>query len=548
MVNINIQKVVFSQELSDVERSTIFKYFYRRLADHRNLAAVYANSEHKYSKSSQKDKQINEFTREVYQWTDDLLKQAWVACDCPGGSECPELDPLADTSIADLPRLPPVHLTAKILNIIILLHITCTRSYSAHTRSFLLRTFGNFDEDAVADMLKHPDEAAHDAAEAARKQHVNHTKIWRRVGIGAGAVAGGVLIGVSGGFAAPLVGAGLSSLMYLLGIGGPVGLLVNALASSGAVCGTLFGIYGAASTAQMVTRHTQEIRDFAFVPVHSPRDSLTVRLCISGWLASPEDVTAPWSIFDEANDTFALRWEVKALQELSTALYDLIGTHAFQYIQWAILRRTALSTLMAGLSPLLLLKIGKVVDNPWSNAKALAIQAGKVLGTLLANRAFGSRPVTLTGYSLGSLVLVEALRHLSTFPAAETAHLIQDVFLFGTPVPTSPRLWSAIRRVVAGRVVNGYAETDYILAILSRTTDGKWGVAGLRPVEVQGVENVQCDHVEGHLKWRRMVGRCLQICGADGLRSEEVERQFAEEEVAEKEVIWDADDENGELV
>lgn len=74
--------------------------------------------------------------------------------------------------------------------------------------------------------------------------------------------------------------------------------------------------------------------------------------------------------------------------------------------------------------------------------------------------------------------------------------------------------------------MNGYAETDYVLAILSRTSDASWGVAGLRPVEVQGVENVQCDEVEGHLKWRGMVGQYLQRCGADGLVGEEVELQL----------------------
>lgn len=63
---------------------------------------------------------------------------------------------------------------------------------------------------------------------------------------------------------------------------------------------------------------------------------------------------------------------------------------------------------------------------------------------------------------------------------------------------------------------------------MSRTTDASWGVAGLQPVEVQGVENVQCDDVEGHLKWRGMVGQCLQISGADGLVSEEVELQLRE--------------------
>ena len=77
-------------------------------------------------------------------------------------------------------------------------------------------------------------------------------------------------------------------------------------------------------------------------------------------------------------------------------------------------------------------------------------------------------------------------------------------------------------------MVNGHAETDYVLAILSRTTDASWGVAGLRPVEVQGVENVQCDEVVGHLMWRGMVGKYLQTSGADGLLSEEVELQVRE--------------------
>ena len=45
-------------------------------------------------------------------------------------------------------------------------------------------------------------------------------------------------------------------------------------------------------------------------------------------------------------------------------------------------------------------------------AKALASKAGRVLGTLLAQRVLGNRPVTLVGYSLGSLVVFEALQHL----------------------------------------------------------------------------------------------------------------------------------------
>lgn len=168
-------------------------------------------------------------------------------------------------------------------------------------------------------------------------------------------------------------------------------------------------------------------------------------------------------------------------------------------------------------------------DNPWMSAKSLAAKAGRVLGTLLAQRVLGNRPITLVGYSLGSLVIFEALQHLACLPPSETqvAGLIQDVYLFGAPVPADEGAWAAARRVVSGRLVNGYATQDYILAVLARVSHMSWGMAGMQPVEVQGVENVDfTEEVNGHLKWRGMVGRCLQICNAPGVVDSEVKLQL----------------------
>jgi hypothetical protein len=59
----------------------------------------------------------------------------------------------------------------------------------------------------------------------------------------------------------------------------------------------------------MVERHTREIRDLAIVPVNKAgkEETLAVRLCISGWLATRDDVVAPWRVFG-GDDTFALQW------------------------------------------------------------------------------------------------------------------------------------------------------------------------------------------------------------------------------------------------
>lgn len=198
------------------------------------------------------------------------------------------------------------------MNVILFLHVTTSKQYSARTRPFL-SSLGVVDEHAIVATLKNPDEALKEAARKTKETKedcAEKGKAMRWAGMGLGAVAGGVLIGVTGGLAAPLVGMGVTSVLGFLGIGGSaIGLLASGLASSSVVCGALFGVYGAKSTADVVSRFTKEIEDLAIVPVRKQghEETLAVRLCVSGWLFSPKDVTAPWTVFD-GDDTFALQW------------------------------------------------------------------------------------------------------------------------------------------------------------------------------------------------------------------------------------------------
>ncbi|KIP08134.1 hypothetical protein PHLGIDRAFT_69848, partial [Phlebiopsis gigantea 11061_1 CR5-6] len=439
----------------------------------------------------------------------------------------PALDALSDTSTIGLPALPRQEHVNQILQTVLFLHLTSTKAYHAHTRTFLF-CFGHPDESAVAATLKNPERAVQEAerkskTQSATEEHAARGKTLRNVGVGLAAVGGGVLIGITGGLAAPLVGAGVTTVLGWLGVGGTAaGLLASGLAGSSVVCGALFGAYGSKMSAEMVDRYTREVRDLAIVPVSRPHDTLGVRICVSGWLDSPDDVTAPWTVLG-GDDTFALRWEVEALMQLSSALTALIKTQAMQYVKAQVIKRTVFAALFAALSPSAWLKIGRVIGN-----------AGQVLGTLLAQRVLGNRPVTLVGYSLGSLVIFEALQHLASLAPSQmrVAELIQDVYLFGAPVPADERAWASARRVVSGRLVNGYAAQDYILAVLARVSDMSWGVAGLQPVNVQGVENFPCTEVDGHLKWRGMVGRCLQMCNAPGVVDSEVTLQIERKEMS----------------
>lgn len=136
---------------------------------------------------------------------------------------------------------------------------------------------------------------------------------------------------------------------------------MTALASSSVVCGSLFGAYGARRASAMIERHTKDVHDLAIVPVSPPKDTLAIRLCVSGWLNTKDDVVNPWKIFDKSQDTFALQWEVDALLELSDALIALLKDKAIGYIKKEIIKRTVLATLFASLSPVAYLQIGKVI-------------------------------------------------------------------------------------------------------------------------------------------------------------------------------------------
>ncbi|KAG7092542.1 hypothetical protein E1B28_008892 [Marasmius oreades] len=541
-----IEQLTPPRELTRAERQSIFQHVYRRLAANRNKATLYAEAEFQSSSLPQVTKQQikDEFNDEVAKWARDLLEKAWIACGEPEEGGCTHLDTVADTSMRDLPPLPPENELVRVINTILFLHVTTTKQYSARTRCFL-SSFGPLNEEAVVSALKNPEGAIEQAQRQAREtteEHANRGKTLRMIGMGVGAIAGGVLVGVTGGLAAPLVGSAAATVLAWLGVGGTAaGLLASGLAGSSAVCGALFGIYGAKSTANMVQRHTREVRDLAFIPVSTQdeSDTLGLRLCVSGWLSEEEEVTAPWTIF-EGDDTFALRWEVQALRELSDALFSLIKTHVMKYVSSEVIKRTVLASLMASLTPLAWLKIGQIIDNPWSNAKALAVKTGAVLGELLAKRVFGNRPVSLMGYSLGSLVIFEALKYLASLSSSETGHLIQDVFLFGTPATVNEEAWSSVRRLVAGRIVNGYSDNDYVLGVLSRASSANWKVAGLEPIDVTGVESVHIREVDGHTKWRGLIGKALKSCGAPGIMNEAVEQQL--EDIAR---FMEGDENNG---
>lgn len=177
--------------------------------------------------------------------------------------------------------------------------------------------------------------------------------------------------------------------------------------------------------------------------------------------------------------------------------------------------------LMASLQlPLVLTKLAYLIDNPWNVSLARANAAGLVLADSLQDRNLGNRPVTLMGFSLGARVIFSCLKEL----AAKGAYgLVQNVYLFGSPIVASKDEYLKARSVVSGRFVNGYSKNDWILGYLFRATSGGiMRVSGLAPIEgIPGLENVNLtETVNGHMDYRAAMPRILRQVGWEVLEDE----------------------------
>ncbi|KAI0853953.1 DUF726-domain-containing protein, partial [Daldinia vernicosa] len=433
----------------------------------------------------------------------------------------------------------------------ILLLLLSLEHYNAYSRVLLLylttslglsATVLSEDEKKVARGLLTAAEKM--SADEETKKRAEENRTARKWKMGVAGVAGAALIGITGGLAAPLLAAGVGTVLGGIGLGATATAgYLGALAGSGVLVGGLFGAYGAKMTSKAMEQYTRDVEDFAFVPIGKPGESeiearrLRIAIGISGWLDDKEEVVAPWKCIGPGQEPFALRFELEALINLGNALTTLVTSATWSYAKSQIIKRTVFAALSAGLWPLGLVKASRIIDNPWSVANQRAQKAGEVLADALINKAQGERPVTLIGYSLGAKVIYVCLQQLAKRKAFG---LVENAIMLGAPTPSSPADWRRIRSVVAGRVVNAYSANDYILAFLYRSSSIQFGVAGLHPVlDVWGVENVDVgDLVKGHTLYRYATAPILKRIGFEDIDLQEIgreERQLAEQEKKEEE-------------
>ncbi|KAI5203808.1 DUF726-domain-containing protein [Aureobasidium subglaciale] len=333
----------------------------------------------------------------------------------------------------------------------------------------------------------------------------------RLVMMGLATVGGGLVIGLSAGLLAPVIGAGLAAGFTTIGVAGTSTFLGGV---GGAALITSIGVTtGGTIAVRASNRRTGPVKTFEYRPLHNNK-RVNLIVTVAGWMTGKvDDVRLPFSTVNPImGDIYSVHWEPEMLQSMGQTI-NILATEALTQGLQQILGSTLLTALMSAMSlPLVLTKLSYLIDNPWSVSMARADMAGLILADSLIERNLGVRPVTLVGFSLGSRVIYACLRELANRGAYD---VVQNVYVFGSPVVFKKDDYIKAKSVVAGRFVNGYATNDWILGYLFRATAGGiMRIAGLASVDIPGVENYNVtETVAGHMAYRKAMPKLLKEVG-----------------------------------
>lgn len=340
--------------------------------------------------------------------------------------------------------------------------------------------------------------------------------------VGLAMVGGSLVLGLSGGLLAPVIGAGIAAGLSTIGITGATGFLTGVGGTT--VVAVSSTAIGANIGARGMSKRMGSVRTFQFIPLHNNR-RVNLLISVSGWIIGNEDdVRLPFSTVDPVEgDLYSLYWEPEMLKSTGQTI-NIVASEVFTQTIQQVLGATILTAFMSAIQwPMALSKLGYIIDNPWNVSLDRAWSAGLILADTLITRNLGQRPVTLIGFSLGSRVIYSCLIELCKKRALG---LVENVFIFGTPVVRKKEQLVMARSVVSGRFVNGYSEKDWVLGYLFRATAGGFSkVMGISADnDIEGIENFNCTElVDGHMSYRKNMPKLLKKLGIEVINEEFVE-------------------------
>jgi hypothetical protein len=168
--------------------------------------------------------------------------------------------------------------------------------------------------------------------------------------MGLATVGGGLVIGLSAGLLAPVIGAGLAAGFTTIGVGGTSAFLGGAggtalIASGATLTGSTIGLRAS-------HRRTGAVQTFEYRPLHNNK-KFNLIVTVSGWMTgNVDDVRLPYSTVDPImGDIYSVLWEPEMLKSmgetiniLATEVWSIPSNHVYLLTQVGLNPRVAASS------------------------------------------------------------------------------------------------------------------------------------------------------------------------------------------------------------
>lgn len=141
----------------------------------------------------------------------------------------------------------------------------------------------------------------------------------RLVMMGLATVGGGLVIGLSAGLLAPVIGAGLAAGFTTIGVAGTSSFLAGA---GGAAIITSAGVLSGGTIAVRASnRRTGAVKTFEYRPLHNNK-RVNLIVTVAGWMTGKvDDVRLPYSTVDPImGDMYSIFWEPEMLQSMGDTI------------------------------------------------------------------------------------------------------------------------------------------------------------------------------------------------------------------------------------
>ena len=203
-------------------------------------------------------------------------------------------------------------------------------AYDARSRALLERVGAAMDvtwlqisrfEKRVTDALEMQEQAEKESWDESDHMEKRRQMALKRryMVMGLATVGGGLVIGLSAGLLAPVIGAGLAAGLTTVGISGTSAFLGGAggtavIASTASLSGSVIGMRAS-------KRRTGAVQTFEYRPLHNNK-KLNLIVTVSGWMTGKvDDVRLPYSTVDPImGDIYSVLWEPEMLRSMGDTI------------------------------------------------------------------------------------------------------------------------------------------------------------------------------------------------------------------------------------